>query len=333
VGATAAIVLLGLSGCTPRARLPAAPPEAGPIRPDAITATVPVGPMPSQVAIGADAVWLASWGGGALLRIDPKTRRVVWKTRVGESQNGPLGVAVGKTAVWVPNFADGRLWAFGRHDGRPQRRIDVNGGGGVAVAAAAGREVLWAACCGTETGGLRGRLTRIDTATARVTARVRLRGNPQGVVVGVGAVWVGDLSNGVWRIDPATASMVERISVAAPLALAVDSGALWVATGPTGPTSGGALVRIDPAGNQVAARFPLVGTPADVAAGDGMVWVTQPDIGELTAVDATSGRITARIPLPGATSVAVSHGAVWVSSADAGTLTLVDPRRVRSRTG
>jgi hypothetical protein len=61
--------------------------------------------------------------------------------------------------------------------------------------------------------------------------------------------------------------------------------------------------------------------------------VTQPDIGELTAVDVASGKITARVPLPGATSVAVSHDEVWVSSADAGTLTLVDPGRVRRRTG
>ena len=327
------VVLLGLGGCTTQPRMPPSPPEGGRTRPDAIVATVAVGPMPSQVAVGADAVWLASWGGGALLRIDPRTRRVVWRTQVGESQNGPLGVGVGKTAVWVPNFADGRLWAFGKHDGRLQRMIDVNGGGGVAVAAAAGREVLWAVCCGVETDRLHGRLTRIETATARVTARIGLRGNPQGVAVGAGAVWVGDLSNGVWRIDPATARVVERISVAAPLALAADSGALWVATGPTGPTSGGALVRIDPAGNQVAARIPLVGTPADVAAVDGVVWVTQPDIGELTAVDGASGRITARVPLPGATSVAVSHDEVWVSSADAGTLTLVDPGRVRRRTG
>jgi outer membrane protein assembly factor BamB len=308
-------------------------PEAGPTRPDAIAATVPVGPMPSQVAVGSDAVWLASWGGGALLRIEPSTRRIVWRTRVGESQNGPLGVAVGKAAVWVPNFADGRLWAFDKHDGRPQRMIDVNGGGGVAIAATAGREVLWAACCAMETGGLQGQLTRIDTATARVTARIGLRGNPQGVVVGAGAVWVGDLSNGVWRIDPTTARVVLRLPVAAPLALAADSGVLWVAAGPTGPTSGGWLVRIDPASNRVASRFPLVGTPADVAAGDGVVWVTQPDIGELTAVDAASGKITARVPLPGATSVAVSRDTVWVSSADAGTLTLVDARRVRSRTG
>jgi virginiamycin B lyase len=313
--------------------MPASPPAAGPARPDAIVATVPVGPMPSRLAVDANAVWLASWGGGALLRIDRRTRRVVWRARVGESQNGPLGVAVGKTALWVPNFADGRLWAFAKHDGRPKRVIEVNGSGGVAVAAVAGREVLWAACCGTETGKLQGRLARIDTATARVDTHTDLRGNPQGVVVGAGGVWVGDLGNGVWRIDPPTARVVERIPVAAPLALAADRDALWVATGPTGPSSGGALVRIDPADNRVVAQLPLVGTPADVAVGGGVVWVTQPDVGELTAVDPASGRVTARIPLAGATSVAVSQDAVWVSSAEAGTLTLVDAGRVRGRTG
>jgi hypothetical protein len=55
----------------------------------------------------------------------------------------------------------------------------------------------------------------------------------------------------------------------APLSLGTGFGSLWVGTG---QDNGGALVRINPATNQVIATVPVGGFPVGIAAGYGSIW-------------------------------------------------------------
>ncbi|MBA2383325.1 MAG: hypothetical protein H0V68_01490 [Actinobacteria bacterium] len=71
------------------------------IRPGAAQAeTIPVPGGPLGLAAGAGAVWVVTFWPKELVRIDPETRRVLRRIRVGD---GPLSVAVGAGAVWVTN--------------------------------------------------------------------------------------------------------------------------------------------------------------------------------------------------------------------------------------
>lgn len=71
------------------------------IRPGAVRAeTIPVSGGPLGIAAGAGAVWVVTFWPRELVRIDPETRRVLRRIRVGD---GPFAVAVGGGAVWVTN--------------------------------------------------------------------------------------------------------------------------------------------------------------------------------------------------------------------------------------
>jgi YVTN family beta-propeller protein len=160
------------------------------------------------------------------------------------------------------------------------------------------------------------RITRIDPATNQVVATIGVGRAPSGLAVGAGAVWVSRRLEGtVVRIDPTTNQVAATIPLGqAPGAVTVAGGVVWVAL----PEHG--LGRIDPASN----RSTVVRVPhccaGELAAGRGALWVANHRDGTLVRVDAATGRVAARVPLPKTTDqrphqVAVGEGAVWVTSA------------------
>jgi streptogramin lyase len=68
-----------------------------------------------------------------------------------------------------------------------------------------------------------------------------------------------------------------------------------------------------------------------IAAGDGKVWVVQPDQGQVLPIDAESGRPQAALDPPDGTSeeLAYGEGALWVMG-DSGTVTKIDPSNGRA---
>jgi virginiamycin B lyase len=174
-------------------------------------------------------------------------------------------------------------------------------------------------------------VSRIDPATNRVVATIPVGRAPSGLAVGAGAVWVSSSHDGtVARIDAATNRVVATIAVGrAPGAVTVAGGVVWVAL----PKGG--LRRVDPASNRsTVVRIPRC-CNGELAAGEGTLWVANRGDATLVRVDPTTGRVAARVLLPGTTEqrphqVAVGDGAVWVTSASArrGTANLlwrVDP--------
>ncbi len=122
----------------------------------------------------------------------------------------------------------------------------------------------------------------------------------------------------------------------------VGFGATWVA-------SQGALLRIDPQTNQVAASIPtpVSGESASIAFGEGAVWVTSGQAnGVVYRVDPAANRVTATIEVPGgAFGIVVAAGTVWVTQflpepdpgivarIDAGTNRLLSPIEVPNMPG
>jgi DNA-binding beta-propeller fold protein YncE len=108
-----------------------------------------------------------------------------------------------------------------------------------------------------------GSATRIDTATSRVVATVRMPGEypgccgPQGIAAGEGGVWVAvpglGGTNLVVRIDPVTSVVSAAIGGSTQTcgALLAAAGAVWVTNAGCG---GPGIARIDPATNRVVVR-------------------------------------------------------------------------------
>jgi streptogramin lyase len=140
-----------------------------------------------EAAFGS--VWVATGEAGTVVRVDPRSRRVVARIPVGFAND----LARDDSSLWVDLGDDDavrRVDPVTNEPGRPHRH-------GGAFAIAAGFESVWA------TSYPRPIVTRLDATTGEVTGRVRVRRDPKGIAVGAGSVWVvnaGDCS--VTRIVP-----------------------------------------------------------------------------------------------------------------------------------
>ncbi len=203
------------------------------------------GPVES-LAAAEGAAWVMNPGGAVTVsRIDTVTNRVSATFSAGGPSlgfnsgtlgglPGASGIAVGEGAVWVgSNLGVIRISASSNSISRTIRL-----GVAVPTALAVGEGAIWVAarpgfrCCPPEAVGT-GTLTRIDPTTNSVEATIPIGGNPAGVAVGEGAVWIADPgTRSVVRVDPKANRVVERIKVGArPRGIAVGDGSVWVSVG------------------------------------------------------------------------------------------------------
>jgi YVTN family beta-propeller protein len=129
------------------------------------------------VAVGAGSVWATGGRGGRLVRVDPKTNRILATVIDGFE---PTGVAVGEGGVWM---ADADADTVTRVDPRTNRKVGkpikvgpgpqavITGDGAVWVANFHGRSV-----------------SRIDPATNRVVADIKTGHGPADLALGAGGL-------------------------------------------------------------------------------------------------------------------------------------------------
>jgi streptogramin lyase len=131
-----------------------------------VVATVQVGAEPTQVAVGADGVWVGVWATGKLVRIDPASNRVEATIAVpGGSQLWEI--ASSNQSVWVGN-ASGRLWRLDPRRNQVTATIKVPQTNGASASGighlAAGAGAIWA--------GGDGQLLRLDSRNGHLLASI-----------------------------------------------------------------------------------------------------------------------------------------------------------------
>jgi virginiamycin B lyase len=126
--------------------------------------------------------------------------------------------------------------------------------------------------------------------------------------------------------------------VVASIAIHPETGGLAVGEGAVWALSWGnwTLARIDPAGNDVAARItvkpkkPCPPSPSpcgNVAAGNGAVWVSLATDNTVARIDPKTNSVAAHIPVGrGPQAIATSPGAVWVANAGGPSISRIDPK-------
>jgi YVTN family beta-propeller protein len=200
-----------------------------------------------SVAVGASAVWVVDTEPPeTVFKFDPDTGKVVDQVEVGgpaprrSSATASPGNAIGGPEVVV---GQGSVWVLA---GGGVARINLrtrsvstipSSSASVPVALTIGEGAIWVVsrpdfrCCPLASIGT-GTLSRIDPRTNSITETITLAGNPAGVAVGGGAVWVANAgSRSVIKVDPKERS-VKTIKIGGrPLGIAFGRGAVWVAAG------------------------------------------------------------------------------------------------------
>jgi YVTN family beta-propeller protein len=220
--------------------------------------------------------------------------------------------------------ADGRLWVL--NAASTVVRIDPAANAAVgrplpvpadAEAIAVDERALWVArgASGDLAGPREDAVTRIDPATGRTVATIRVRRAPLDIAATPGAVWVTNSGggHGVTRIDPRTNRPTGRpiVTGAGPLSLAVGGGSLWVAN-----HDARTVTRIDQASGKVMADIPVPSEPHRVAYGAGAAWVGNWHDNSVSRIDPATNRVVGS-PIPvgvHAGNLAVGVGGVWVTS-------------------
>jgi len=221
-----------------------------------VVAKIKLSPLaaPCATAAGGGFVWVSEYGRPYLLRIDPKTNRVLGRTTIG---TGSCGLGYGAGSLWVEDTNSNTVSRVSTRTHRRLKAIPVG---------LAPYDATFAFGSAWTTPHVDGLLERIDPARNKVVARWPVPG-AIGVVAAFGSVWAAG-QNGVVRVDPASGKVVATIPVDGGAAwTAASNEAVWV-TSPTG------LVRIDPQTNAVAATVTLpTGNAGDPDVIAGKVWV------------------------------------------------------------
>jgi virginiamycin B lyase len=170
---------------------------------------------------------------------------------------------------------------------------------------------------------------RIDPATNRVVAKVRLSGEAcSGLAFGFGSIWapVCSKKSALARIDAHTNKVTAILPISPAgaeggITASVDS--IWMVTDKTGTLS-----RIDPATNAVRQKISIPPGSYNPFFGEGIVWITGVESNVLIAVDTSSGGVSASIPVgPKPRFLTAGGGSVWTLNQGDGTVSRVDASR------
>jgi len=315
IGVAAVAIPLALTGGSGAAKL--GPTSLALVDPktNTVVDAIELGFKSRLIAAGAGAVWVADPDTSTLVKIDPRTRKIVRRTAI--DPNGvPTGIAAGLGALWVTvNHAHGTIEllkidpSLGTSEDTLvlDRLRGPNGGElyGTEVGIAVGSGSVWTA------EGAESRVSRIDPTT--LTRRVVAQGMPtlQGIAVGGNAVWVAG-PNQATRVDTgtgATTSTPPSGQTAEIASIAVSPTTVYFAT-----SAEPVVWSIDPENVQANGTTPIGAGPAGVAIGEGGIWVTSSVNGTVSRLAPNSGALVARIKTgTSAGGVVAQYGIVWVS--------------------
>ena len=248
-----------------------------------VTAVIPVGPYPQDVAVGEGAVWVSVPAqepsqDDLVVRVDSGTNEVVARIPVDGYIEELVAGAGGVWGVGVQGNGPDLSLYVDRIDPATNEVVaripDLSG------PLAVGEGALWAVDHAGARAGLEGsNLLRIDPATNQIVARIALWIAAWDIEFGEGYVWVLSLDPGTGEED---------------------------------------ILQVDPATNELLARIdiPLPGTVYAPALGDGSAWVPVCCVDNelmLVRVDVGTSQIVGEpIRLPGGAPFAFAAGHVWV---------------------
>ena len=221
-----------------------------------VVARVSVGARVFNLAAAPGAVWAIDNALSTAVRVDTKTANVTARVPVGFQ---PYDIEWGFGSAWVANAGDGTVWRI--TNGKVAKKIKV---GAEPNGLTAYRGALWVS------DHTLGKVVRIDPATNRITATVKIPGADW--ITGLGDnIYVSQETNQVSRISVTTLKLTGIAKVARnPLGSTIVGKQLWVPC-----IDANEVDVVDPATMKVVARRSAAGGPIAVLSAFGHTWVSQ----------------------------------------------------------
>jgi YVTN family beta-propeller protein len=269
-----------------------------------IPVPLPGGPWVGKLAFGAGSLWIRKSGDDEVLRVNPRTNKIVAQIKVGFAYD--TGIAVRGNDVWVTNGEDRTV---SRIDAATDRVVATIPVGDYPLGIAVTNNAVWVANHHS------GSVSRIDphdnrvVATVPISTQIQVAG-PKAITAAGGMVWVADAYTGaVVRVDPQRNRRVESIGGTGPACggMATAGGSVWMASA----CDQGTVTRIDARTARPLAHIHVPGVALDVASGAGSIWATTTS-GMLLRIDPKTNRIVARRNLGDAGILTTGGGSVWV---------------------
>jgi len=278
-----------------------------------------------DAAVTEGAVWVTSRAG--LFRVDLAN---VEATNV-LPRDDLFRAEPGHGVLWVSTGSGGQVLRIDPTTSSVTAEIDI--GAGPVTHLAMSEDAVWVSAVSD--------LVRIDPATNEVVRRLRSERGFGDVAIGEEGLWVvagANQEGAVWRIDPATAEVQQKIPLPNPSfwnELESEDGAIWVTSSPTVHENGASFVRlyrIDPSTSEITAEVPLGDGPtglgpgdraaslATLAVGEGYVWALVDSESLLLRIDSDDLSVSETLEgAPGSSSdvgsgMAVGAGAIWITA-------------------
>lgn len=273
---------------------------------------------PDWLAITEDSVWTNSRGTDMIFRMEAKTDRVTATVPIKKPCSG---FTVGAGTLWAPSCEDSAIYRVDLKSNEIVAKIaagPANNEGGIAFGAGS----AWIPS------DPKGIVSRVDPATNKVIAEIVVPPESYTAVFGYNLVWVSSTAKSVVSvIHPASNKIIAEIPTGLnPRFMAVGEGYIWTLN--QGP---GNVTKIDPRTMKVVATIEagIPGPGADIAAGEGALWLTHRTI-PVTRIDPASNKITAQLTGPGGDAMRIGHGYVWLSNGKEGKVWRFLPQKVIS---
>ena len=282
-----------------------------------IPVPLPGGPWVGKLSFGAGSLWIRKGGDDEVLRVDPRTNKIVARIRVGFAYD--TGIAVRGRDIWVTNGEERTVSRISAAGNQVVATVRV---GEYPLGIAATKNAVWVANLDN------GSVSRIDPHVNRVVKTVPIStpsqfGGPKAIAVEGGMVWVADARSGaIVRLDAHRNRRVEAIGGTGPACggMTVFGGSVWVASA----CDEAKVTRIDVRTARVTAVIRVPGVALDVADGFGSIWVTTLR-GLLLRIDPNTNRIAAKLRLGDAAMMTTGGGFVWVVNRESRSVIRIKP--------
>lgn len=266
---------------------------------------LPESPDWQTTAFGA--TWVAVESPFRIVRIDPKSARVIVAIPIGP--DACLGIVAAVGSLWIPTCGDHLLNQVDPKTNTIVSRLTVPISSPLDGSFAYAAGSFWLPA-NSEDPSL-SLIARFDPEAGQVIATVKVPADTATVTAGFGSLWAASgVSGSVVRIDPKKNLIVARIPVGpSPRFMAAGEGAMWILN-----RGDGSVSRIDPGSNREVARIAAhIPTKwGDVAIGAGAVWLSVFGT-PVTRIDPTSNTVTHQFVGPGGDSVRYGNDALWVT--------------------
>jgi hypothetical protein len=333
-----ALFLLWTALGVPRPEVrPAEGPVGVPVDPR-VTAKIPVGQFPANLAVGEGAVWVTVEhaqppGAWVLRRIDPAINEVTGSLELP----APGDVSVGAGAVWVATWSSGEPALLRVDPATMAVSHEIPLGGSDPDQVTVGAGAVWITVHGDPPDETE--LVQVDPATGVVVNRVGIPGDGRDLAATEDAVWVVSLTYRGDAVDHATVYRVPANGEGTPMLVIEGATPLSGIHTPTVITAGYGAVwsiaeetrdvgRVDPENGEVQeVRIDRPFLP--FGAGEGGIWFGEPgDDPVISRLNPGTFEVDAEVPVEGiAVDAALDpeSGTIWVANYER-TVTRVDLR-------